>query len=95
MIFSSECALAIFDQVMLDDVAFRVVEVVLVIGAVVPAAVPSRKHIRAYLVRVLGTFGRVASEDCSPEAPTEPDMQISRIRLFGPRFRYATIAGRI
>jgi hypothetical protein len=39
--------------------------------------------------------GRVASEDCSPEAPTEPDMQISRIRLFGPRFCYATIAGRM
>jgi len=28
------------------------------------------------------------------EAPTDPDVQISRIRLFGPRFRYAMVAGR-
>ena len=26
--------------------------------------------------------GRVASGDCSPEAPTDPDVRISRIRLF-------------
>jgi hypothetical protein len=39
--------------------------------------------------------GRVVSGDCSPETPTEPDMQIFRIRLFGPRFRYATFAGRM
>jgi hypothetical protein len=38
--------------------------------------------------------GRVAPEDCSSEAPTEPDMQISRIRPFGSRFCYATVAGR-
>ncbi len=25
-----------------------------------------------------------------PEAPTDPDVRISRIRLFGPRFRYVT-----
>jgi len=40
-------------------------------------------------------LGRVASGACAPEAPADPDMQISRIRLFGPRFRYATMAGRI
>jgi hypothetical protein len=40
----------------------------------------------------LSTVGWVASGDCSPEAPAEPDMQISRIRLFGPRFRYVTVA---
>jgi hypothetical protein len=40
-------------------------------------------------------IGRVVSGDCSPETPTEPDMQIFRIRLFGPRFRYATFAGRM
>jgi hypothetical protein len=32
--------------------------------------------------------GRVASGDCSPEAPTDPDMRIFRIRLLGPRLRY-------
>jgi hypothetical protein len=26
-----------------------------------------------------------------PEAPTDPDMQVSRIRLFGRRFRYVTV----
>jgi hypothetical protein len=25
-----------------------------------------------------------------PEAPTDPDVRISRIRLFGPRLHYAT-----
>ena len=25
-----------------------------------------------------------------PEAPTDPDVRISRIRLFGPRLRYVT-----
>jgi hypothetical protein len=40
-------------------------------------------------------FGRVVSGDCSPETPTEPDVQIFRIRLFSPRFRYATFAGRM
>jgi hypothetical protein len=39
--------------------------------------------------------GRVAPEDCAPEAPTDPDVQIFRIRLFGPRLRYATMAGRM
>jgi|SRR6516225_10433168 len=39
--------------------------------------------------------GRVAPEDYSSEAPTDPDVQIFRIRLFGSRFRYATIAGRM
>jgi hypothetical protein len=39
--------------------------------------------------------GRVASEDYSSEAPTEPDVQVFRIRLFGSRFRYATIAERM
>ena len=34
--------------------------------------------------------GRVASGDCSPEAPTDPDVRIFRIRLFGPRLRYVT-----
>jgi hypothetical protein len=34
--------------------------------------------------------GRVASGDCSPEAPTDPDMRIFRIRLFGSRLRYVT-----
>jgi hypothetical protein len=29
------------------------------------------------------------------EAPTDPDVRIFRIRLFGPRFRYATFAGRM
>ena len=37
---------------------------------------------------VPGRFGRVASGDCSPEAPTDPDMRIFRIRLLGPRLRY-------
>lgn len=39
--------------------------------------------------------GRVAPGNCSPEAPTEPDVQIARIRLFGPRLRYVTVAGRM
>jgi hypothetical protein len=38
---------------------------------------------------------RVAPEDYSSEAPTDADVQIFRIRLFGSRFRYATIAGRM
>jgi hypothetical protein len=29
----------------------------------------------------------VAPEDCSPGAPTDPDLQISRIRLFDLRIR--------
>ena len=33
--------------------------------------------------------GRVAPGDCSPGAPTDPDVQISRIRLFETRLRYA------
>jgi hypothetical protein len=40
-------------------------------------------------------FGRVASGDCSPEAPTDPDMQIFRIRLFGSRLRYVMAEGRM
>jgi len=39
--------------------------------------------------------GRVASGDCSPEAPKDPDVRIARIRLFGPRLRYVTAAGRM
>jgi hypothetical protein len=39
--------------------------------------------------------GRVASGDCSPEAPTDPDMQIFRIRLFGSRLRYVMAEGRM
>jgi hypothetical protein len=35
--------------------------------------------------------GRVAPGNYSPGAPTEPDMQISSIRLFELRIRYATI----
>jgi hypothetical protein len=35
--------------------------------------------------------GRVALGDCSPRAPTDPDMQISRIRLFDLRIRCARI----
>jgi hypothetical protein len=34
--------------------------------------------------------GRVASGDCSPEAPTDPDVQVYRIRLFGPRLHGVT-----
>src|SRR6516162_3844354 len=30
--------------------------------------------------------GRVVSGDCSPETPTDPDMQVFRIRLFSSRF---------
>ena len=33
--------------------------------------------------------------DCSSEAPTDPDVRISRIRLFGPRLRYVTGEGRM
>jgi len=32
---------------------------------------------------------RVAPRDCSPGAPTDPDVRISRIRFLKPRFRYA------
>jgi hypothetical protein len=35
--------------------------------------------------------GRVAPGDCSPRAPTDPDLQISRIRLFDLRIRCARI----
>jgi hypothetical protein len=34
--------------------------------------------------------GRVAPGRCLPGAPTDPDVQISRIRLFETRLRYAT-----
>ena len=34
------------------------------------------------------TDGRVASGDCAPEAPADPDMRDYRIRLFGSRLRY-------
>lgn len=33
------------------------------------------------------TFSRVAPGDCSPGAPTDPDVRNSRIRLLGSRFR--------
>ena len=39
--------------------------------------------------------GRVAPGNCSPEAPTDPDVQISRIRLFGPRLRYVMVEKRM
>ena len=39
--------------------------------------------------------GRVAPGNCSPEAPTDPDVRDYRIRLFGPRFRYVTVEERI
>jgi hypothetical protein len=39
--------------------------------------------------------GRVASGDCSPEAPRDPDVQIARIRLFGPWLRYVMVAERM
>ncbi len=41
------------------------------------------------------SVGRVASGDCSPEAPMDPDVPDSGIRLFGPRFRYVTEEGRM
>ena len=40
-------------------------------------------------------YGRVAPEDCSSEAPTDPDMRDYRIRLFSPRLRYVTGEGRM
>jgi hypothetical protein len=46
-------------------------------------------------LKAAGCRGRVASGDHSPEAPTDPDMQISRIRLFGPRLCYATVEERM
>jgi hypothetical protein len=39
--------------------------------------------------------GRVASGNCSPEAPTDPDVRDYRIRLFGARFRYVTVEERM
>jgi len=38
------------------------------------------------------TGGRVAPGRCLPGAPTDPDVQNSRIRLFETRFRYARAA---
>jgi hypothetical protein len=49
-----------------------------------------RKNYRSDLKR-----GRVAPEDCSSEAPTDPDMRDYRIRLFSPRLRYVTGEGRM
>src|SRR5579864_6309414 len=37
--------------------------------------------------------GRVAPGNHSPEAPTDPDVRISRIRLFGSRLHYVTGGG--
>ena len=34
---------------------------------------------------------RVAPGDCSPGAPTDPDVRISRIRLLETRFRYVLL----
>ena len=34
-------------------------------------------------------LARVAAGGCPPAAPTDPDVQNSRIRLFGTRIRYA------
>ena len=39
-------------------------------------------------------FARVAAGGCPPAAPTDPDVQNSRIRLFGTRIRYAGKEGR-
>jgi hypothetical protein len=38
-----------------------------------------------------GTRGRVALGDCSPRAPTDPDVQISRIRLLVLRLRCGSV----
>jgi hypothetical protein len=35
------------------------------------------------------SVARVAAGGCPPAAPTDPDVQNSRIRLFGTRIRYA------
>jgi hypothetical protein len=37
-----------------------------------------------------GHHGRVALGGFPPRAPTDPDVRISRIRLFETQFRYAT-----
>jgi hypothetical protein len=58
----------------------------------------AQESLRGGVLQIKGTRqigGRVAPEDCSSEAPRDPDVQISRIRLFGTRIRYATIAGRM
>ena len=39
--------------------------------------------------------GWVASGDCSPEAPADPDVRNYRIRLFGARIRYVTAVERM
>ena len=41
------------------------------------------------------TSSRVAPGNHFPEAPTDPDVRISRIRLFSPRLRYVTVEGRM
>ena len=46
-------------------------------------------HIR--YVYLFSEDGRVAPGNYSPGAPTEPDMQVSSIRLFESRIRCATI----
>jgi uncharacterized protein (UPF0276 family) len=38
---------------------------------------------------LLASFARVAAGGCPPAAPTDPDVQNSRIRIFGTRIRYA------
>jgi hypothetical protein len=56
-------------------------------------------EIGALLIKALGAAvndsaegdGRVAPNDCSSGAPTDPDVQISRIRLFDLRLRCARI----
>ena len=42
------------------------------------------------LLRVPGRFVVGSPRGLLPEAPTDPDVRISRIRLFGPRFCYVT-----
>ena len=42
-----------------------------------------------WLGLMLGGGGRVAPGDHPPRAPTDPDVQVSRIRLFETRLRYA------
>jgi ATP-dependent Lhr-like helicase len=64
------------------------------------ALLPRPEEVHDVLVRALGDSslfaarfregGRVAPGRCLPGAPTDPDVQISRIRLFETRLRYAT-----
>jgi len=46
-------------------------------------------HAVVAVVLAMLSFARVAAGGCPPAAPTDPDVQNSRIRLFGTRIRYA------